>query len=1733
MHGRTWWSLESDVGGLDGDWEEVALVVMNTAWPGYAPLTGRWLTSLQQPRIDFDYLIELTHPDDDPPLVTACIDKEIRNVGAMVKVEADDADSQLAQVRLGTGVPLPLPTGTRTYSRTTFVSQSQLSSWTFSAWDRARNGPVTSTLPLGKCGKRKKVGGPGGDHPDDTLSASTAQLASLEFAPGVRNDIRVGVLQRGFVSSARAFVAQAGERTWPVSLNFEPATTVKQFPVLLIPSGGLHGLEGDATFRARLEAYARRGGTLVAFAQQHGYEFNALPGGAVDGYGWAENISCFRSSLLLENWHPLLSGFNRNTLTAHVDGYFTTVPTGTQTLLSRTANGRPGAILYPFGDGYVFATSIYDDWGSGHGQASADAQTLLRNLLTWAITPDTLPQYPPGEAIPLTVPITNTAPTTATAVALRFVDPTRQIALTHTVTATVAPGQQAIIQPTDYPTLRPSDYPTPLGIWRVDAALLTQHATRITQHDQVARFAVAQPPPLADPDKPLYLSITAPDDTFVKHTRVPFTYHVYNYGAEPLTVTVHYGFGHDFDWRGIYRVLAEDVVVPPAQGETPGELTLPFTAAAGRFRLRGHVIGGGYRDYDSYGVHARRPFVNLSADLSTATAQRTETVTLTTRASLDWRRPQSALTTTLHVQALDAAGDLYYTDVSTVSVPSYSEGPTAITAPLTIPASAASGTGRVWVEARTADGNVVGGDYASLTIPESPLAFSLATPPPLLENRAASLNYAVTNATASLPVAHGTLTHTLTTPWGTVTPTTATSFSVAPSEAQSVTVPLDVPLLSFGAYTLTAQTADEYGLRHQQVVWSTVPAVQQTWDRAFYRARDVAHLDVALLNPGPFVLPLTATLTIPSLPYSHTHALILSSRDTLTPTWDVPIPADVDADDHRAILTLRLPGGDTLEPATASLNVPPSTLAVSSTVPSPAESGATLPITIVNRGGVDTLADYNLKVLDMQGHEVVTAAVTGQLIQAGKSQPGVLSLPQQLVRGHYTLLGTVINLADNEETDLFTTFEVQGLETGLSVTTDHPTYVSTDPLTFTAALTNGSAALENATYTWRVTQPAGRYRELAPEIIFYTLQVPAITDNAVDTTSIPWFTTAGDGVWVLSGTTWLSYTVANSGLGADFVTALDFDAEGNAWLAFDGEGGRGVNVLRADGTWLTYTSLLDHKINDLVIDGMDNVWFAHPGEGISAYLADGTWITYTMANSGLGSAEITALDVDSQDNVWFATYPDWNGGEPCGGGVSVHLADGTWITYTTANSGLGSDRVTALAAAPNGDLWFGHDDAYPHEPAASVRRVDGSWQTFGPGSDAVDTYNVEDVAVDQAGNIWFGHGGGVSILTASGTWRYVTAEDGLSEAGVHSIAVAPNGARWLGSGSSEEGEVGVAAVRGPLTALSPWQTYVAPFTNAGDFNFDGVHAVAVDPAGNRWFTTGFSGEGYEAYLYRLSVDGRAWATFDIPYAPGIWSAPDVLAVDGAGTAWMNRPEERGLQGRRADGTWVEHARQSTGGGLVSDKVNALAVDTQDRLWIATAPEWDNEETGGASVLSGTQWLTYTTANSGLPSNSVRDVLVDGAGNAWFATEAGVSVRRAAGTWETYTPANTPLPTADVNALAPGSHGDVWVAHPAAFSVRHADGTWDVYTNTGAAEIAVQRDGTVWLAQDGSEEETFISFSPADRTIISYTETITEGVTDLGRGRDGRPLGDHRCGRPPIYGLDARIVAGRRPAGTGR
>jgi hypothetical protein len=71
--------------------------------------------------------------------------------------------------------------------------------------------------------------------------------------------------------------------------------TINDLEVLCIGAGDLIEIKSSPLLRKKLSDFVEQGGSLICLAGQNGYEFAALPGGKVFGYGWTEDQSCLSS----------------------------------------------------------------------------------------------------------------------------------------------------------------------------------------------------------------------------------------------------------------------------------------------------------------------------------------------------------------------------------------------------------------------------------------------------------------------------------------------------------------------------------------------------------------------------------------------------------------------------------------------------------------------------------------------------------------------------------------------------------------------------------------------------------------------------------------------------------------------------------------------------------------------------------------------------------------------------------------------------------------------------------------------------------------------------------------------------------------------------------------------------------------------------------------------------------------------------------------------------------------------------------------------------------------------------------------------------------------------------------------------------------------------------------------------------------------------------------------------
>lgn len=293
---------------------------------------------------------------------------------------------------------------------------------------------------------------------------------------------------------------------------------------------------------------------------------------------------------------------------------------------------------------------------------------------------------------------------------------------------------------------------------------------------------------------------------------------------------------------------------------------------------------------------------------------------------------------------------------------------------------------------------------------------------------------------------------------------------------------------------------------------------------------------------------------------------------------------------------------------------------------------------------------------------------------------------------------------------------------------------------------------------------------------------------------------------------------------------------------------------------------------------------------------------------------------------------------------SVQASSLTWTTYANG------DDVRALALDGN-IVWAGTQ-------GGGVVRWDPGAGTFTqylrPNTGLIGN-DVRDIAIDREGNRWFATNHGVSRLSPEGQWTAYTKESTATDSGV-----------WLNSDNA--------------TAI----------------------AATEDELGKPVIWIGLSQEW----------DGNGWA------------GGGIVRLDRNGwTAWD-----------------ANH-------GIASNNVTDIAIDSTDgRVWVTTRPHryWDatlgqwQSELGGISIFDAGNWFTVRydpNASSSWPkSNDVRGVAIDIQGNKWFATcQRGLNVLQGsdpadASQWKSFQSSNSGLPTDVVVAVAADpSRTRIWAA----------------------------------------------------------------------------------------------------------
>jgi len=333
-------------------------------------------------------------------------------------------------------------------------------------------------------------------------------------------------------------------------------------------------------------------------------------------------------------------------------------------------------------------------------------------------------------------------------------------------------------------------------------------------------------------------------------------------------------------------------------------------------------------------------------------------------------------------------------------------------------------------------------------------------------------------------------------------------------------------------------------------------------------------------------------------------------------------------------------------------------------------------------------------------------------------------------------------------------------------------------------------------------------------------------------------------------------------------------------------------------------------------------------------------------------------------------------------GPDIYLArsDGLFRVDSSGTAGLLlMFEGDARALLVGNTLWLGLGGQEQSGAGLRFLRTGQSWQEFWTPS--LGSGSINDCVTNDAGDAYLCHGSFyISVVRPEGVSGVV---DPLPLA--VQVRHDSQGRLWFAHFAADGG----------LSCYDPgtnsWQT--VQWGSSSGWNI--IDAFGIDGLDTKWV--------FNAGAVVVGIDSLGQqAVFTIPELVAPPGGGYEFAFDSRNRVWLGLTV--GLEMLDYGGTLHDKGddrHELYTAGLPTSEVRSVAVDSRDRVWVAT-PQ-------GGAVWNGTGFQTFTTRNSGLLSDNLFRVRVDGSDRVWFLTDAGLSVfDPVLGSWTNYTSQNSGL-----------------------------------------------------------------------------------------------------------------------------
>ena len=531
------------------------------------------------------------------------------------------------------------------------------------------------------------------------------------------------------------------------------------------------------------------------------------------------------------------------------------------------------------------------------------------------------------------------------------------------------------------------------------------------------------------------------------------------------------------------------------------------------------------------------------------------------------------------------------------------------------------------------------------------------------------------------------------------------------------------------------------------------------------------------------------------------------------------------------------------------------------------------------------------------------------------------------------------------------------------------------------------------------------------------------------------------GLVKFDGVNWTVYDTSNSGLPSPRVTSLAVDEEGNIWIGtipyWNGSTYVGGGIVKFDGVnWTVYdttnSGLPSNFVRTITIDSQGNKWIGTVYGGLAKF--DGAnWTVYNTSNSGLPYNYVNSIAIDIQGTVWIGTILRMD--YFFGGGLTKF--DGVnWTVYNSSNSDLPDDLVSDIAIDEQNNKWI-------VTRKGLVKFDEVNWTIYYPSNFGLPSSSVRAIIIDKQGNKWIGTSEGVLKFDGINWDIYYPPINSLPYNTISSIVIDTQGNRWIGTRD------GLAKFDGVN-----WTVYNTSNSGLPDNN---VIAIAIDGQGNKWIGT------YSGGLAKF--DGANWTVYNTSNSGLPSNYVQAIAIDRQGNKWIVLWDALA----KFDGVkWRVYNISNS--GLPSSRLTSLAIDQEGNIWVGTEPYSSGGTWVGCGLakFDGANWTVYNTSNSGLPSNYVTAIAIDGQGNKWIGTGGGLAKFDGVN-WTVYNWFYSGYPGKTISI---DEQGNIWIGTDGGGLAKFDGVNWTVYntSNSGLPSnwvraIAIDEQGNKWIGTD--------------------------------------------------------------------